>query len=91
MAAIGQGNMSDSLRRHRKNLVISNSVVFIVQIAEIELNKVINTPIVSLTVGDPSVLNYILWIVNFYYFIRYYQYWKVEPNKNFLSFIRKEF
>ena len=38
----------------------------------------------SIEVGNPAALSFIVWVMWFYFFLRYYQYWSSEKDANIL-------
>lgn len=75
--------MDSGLLRQRRNLISISSVLIVYDFAEIKIKQVgwMGT---SIEVGNPTALSLIVWIVWFYFFLRYYQYWASEKDANVL-------
>jgi len=73
-----QVEMSDSLLRQRRNLIISSLVICFLLYTNVEISKISIFSIVF-RAPKPDELMSVLWLIWFYFLVRYYQYLVVEP------------
>ena len=72
--------MNIDLLRHRRNLLIVSSILVLIQLAGISIGESINLFGTNLNVENKNVIGYAIWLVWFYLFIRFYQYFIEEEN-----------
>jgi hypothetical protein len=79
--------MDSGLLRQRRNLISVSSVLIVYDFAEIKIKQVgwMGT---SIEVGNPTALSFMVWVIWFYFFLRYYQYWSSEKDANILTDLR---
>lgn len=73
-----QTEMSASLLRQRRNLIIVSLVISFILYSKVEISKIVIFSIEFLTPNPEALLN-VLWLIWFYFLVRYYQYLMVEP------------
>lgn len=71
--------MDSGLLRQRRNLIAISSVLIIYDFAAIKINQ-IGWMGTSIEVGNPVALSVIIWMVWFYFLVRYYQYWSEDKS-----------
>jgi len=70
--------------RQRRNLILISLILLFVEVAEVSFNK-INLLGNELTISNPDVVTYSLWVAFIYWLIRYYQYFNDMPEKGIHS------
>lgn len=78
--------MDADLLRQRRNLIAISAVLLIFDFADVKVSKV-SVLGTELLIGDVRVLMWSAWVMWFYFFIRYYQYWRTAEGQA----VRKEF
>lgn len=78
--------MNQDLLRQRRNLIAISAFLVLFDIANIQVAKV-SLLGNELIVGNVRVLIYSAWCLWAYFLLRYYQYWRAEPDQ----YIRKSF
>ena len=78
--------MNVDLLRQRRNLIAVSGVLLVFDFAQVKIVKV-SVLGTELLVGNVQVLMFCAWVLWAYFTLRYYQYWRVEPNK----YIRNSF
>lgn len=73
--------MNADLLRQRRNLIGISSVLLVFDFANVQVAKVslLGT---ELLIGNARVLAICAWLVWFYFLVRYYQYFRAEPNRS---------
>lgn len=73
--------MNSDLLRQRRNLIGISAVLLIFDFAQVKITKVsiLGT---ELLVGNAQTLMYCAWVLLGYFFLRYYQYWRAEPEQH---------
>ena len=82
--------MTESLRRQRRNLIITSLIIVFILYSEVEISK-INILGIEIVTPNQNALTNILWIIWAYFLIRFYQYLKVEPTEGFVDNFKKKF
>lgn len=72
--------MDADLLRQRRNLIAISTVLLLFDFADVKITKigVLGT---DLLVGDARVLMAAAWLMWLYFFVRYYQYWRVAEGQ----------
>lgn len=70
--------------RQRRNLIVMSMVVLLSEVANLRVEK-ISFFGNEATIGNPALVNTVLWVLLIYWLIRYYQYFHDLGDKNFLS------
>jgi hypothetical protein len=80
--------MNQDLLRQRRNLIAISAVLLIFDFAKVKITKVgiLGT---DLLVGDAHVLMMCAWLLWAYFFLRYYQYWRAEPEQHIRESFKK--
>ena len=73
--------MNADLLRQRRNLIAISAVLLIFDFAKVTITKV-SVLGTELLVGNAQVLIISAWILWAYFLLRYYQYWRVEPDQH---------
>jgi len=69
--------MSSSLLRQRRNLIVTSLIVLFILFTEVEVSK-INLFGIEVNTPNPDSLMIVLWIIWGYFLVRFYQYSRVE-------------
>ncbi|MFH7326451.1 hypothetical protein [Desulfurivibrio sp. C05AmB] len=82
--------MSEALQRQRRNVTALSSLLILFNFADVSIAKVslLGT---ELLVGDPAKLAAFVWLIWVYFLLRYYQYWREEPDKGLSKAFRDRF
>ena len=73
--------MKEAFIRQRRNLLLTSAIVFLINFAAIEIDKQIIFFGTKLTINNPIVIYISIWIILFYFLIRYIQYYnELDPN-----------
>lgn len=78
--------MNQDLLRQRRNLIATSAFLVLFDIANVQVAKV-SLLGNELIIGNVQVLIYSAWCLWAYFLLRYYQYWRAEPDQ----YIRKSF
>jgi hypothetical protein len=78
--------MNQDLLRQRRNLIATSAFLVLFDIANVQVAKV-SLLGNELIIGNVQVLIYSAWCLWGYFLLRYYQYWRAEPDQ----YIRKSF
>lgn len=78
--------MNPDLLRQRRNLIATSAFLVLFDVANVQIAKV-SLLGNDLIIGNVRVLIYSAWCLWAYFLLRYYQYWRVEPDQ----YIRKSF
>lgn len=78
--------MNQDLLRQRRNLIATSAFLVLFDIANVQVAKVALLGN-ELIIGNVQVLIYSAWCLWGYFLLRYYQYWRAEPDQH----IRKSF
>jgi hypothetical protein len=78
--------MNPDLLRQRRNLIAISAFLVLFDIANIQVAK-LSLLGNELIVGNVQVLIYSAWCLWAYFLLRYYQYWRAEPDQ----YIRKSY
>lgn len=73
--------MSPDLLRQRRNLIAISFVLLVFDFAQVKITKV-SVLGTELLVGNAPVLTACAWALWAYFFLRYYQYWRSEPEQH---------
>lgn len=79
--------MESGLLRQRRNLIVLSCLLIVYNFADIKVKQV-GLMGTSIEVGNPAALTLIIWVVWFYFFLRYYQYWSTERDANVMADLR---
>lgn len=82
--------MNADLLRQRRNLIIVSGVLLIFDFSQVKITKV-SVLGTELLIGNAQVLVACAWILWAYFFLRYYQYWRVEPESHIRDTFAKRF
>lgn len=77
---VGVNTMNADLLRQRRNLVVLSLVLLLFSISETTIGAKVSVLGTELVVGNPGVLKPLAWVFWFYFLLRYYQYWRAEPD-----------
>ncbi len=82
--------MSEYLIRQRRNLLALSSFLIVFNFADVSIAKVslLGT---ELLIGDPAKLKIFIWTIWSYFLLRYYQYWKDEPDTGLIKTFKNRF
>jgi hypothetical protein len=72
--------MKQDLLRQRRNLIAISAFLVVFDIASVQVAKV-SLLGNELIIGNVQVLIYCAWCLWGYFFLRYYQYWRAEPEQ----------
>lgn len=72
--------MNQDLLRQRRNLIATSAFLLLFDIAHIQVAKV-SLLGNELVIGNVQTLTYSAWCLWGYFFLRYYQYWRAEPDQ----------
>jgi hypothetical protein len=67
--------MEEAFIRQRRNLLVTSTIVFLINFAGIEIGKQITLFGTKFTINNPIVIYISIWIILFYFLIRYIQYY----------------
>jgi len=82
--------MNADLLRQRRNLIAISAVLLIFDFANVTIAK-ISVLGTELLVGNARILMVCAWILWGYFFLRYYQYWRVEPDRHIRAAFTERF
>lgn len=81
--------MNADLLRQRRNLIAISAILLIFDFAQVKITKV-SVLGTELLVGNVQVLMFCAWALWAYFTLRYYQYWRAEPNRHIRDAFRHQ-
>lgn len=82
--------MNSDLLRQRRNLIAISAFLILFDIANVQVAK-LSLLGNELIVGNAQALIYSAWVLWAYFFLRYYQYWRAEPESHIRNSYIKHF
>lgn len=73
--------MNQDLLRQRRNLIAISAVLVVFDFAQVTITKV-SVLGTELLVGNAKILMVCAWVLWAYWLLRYYQYWRTEPDQH---------
>ncbi|HUW52385.1 MAG TPA: hypothetical protein VMV99_03045 [Rhodanobacter sp.] len=80
--------MNQDLLRQRRNLIATSAVLLVFDFAQVTITKV-SVLGTELLVGNAKILMICAWVLWAYFLLRYYQYWRAEPDQHIRSSFKK--
>jgi hypothetical protein len=80
--------MNNDLLRQRRNLIATSAVLLVFDFARVTITQV-SVLGTELLVGNAKVLMICAWVLWAYFLLRYYQYWRAEPDQHIRSSFKK--